>query len=259
MSEAEIFGAYAGFYDALYVDKDYEAEVKFLAQVFAEHGVRPGGTVLDLGAGTGTHALALAARGYRVTGVDRASAMVKQARVKAAEAGAAGVRFIEDDVRTVDLGATVDAVISMFAVVSYQLTDADLADTFATARRHLGEGGVFVFDGWHGPAVLAQQPSVASKTVPLPGGGKIERTARPDHDEAAHTVTVTYEVTRTDAGGVVVESTQESHTVRYLFVEEIELLLGAAGFELVATGPFGDLSRNPTEADWNISVVTRAV
>lgn len=259
MSDSEVFGAYAGFYDALYSDKDYEAEVDFLTCVFAEQGVSEGGAVLDLGAGTGTHALALVSRGFRVTGVDRAPAMVERAREKAVEAGAEGARFIEGDVRTVDLGTTVDAVISMFAVVSYQLTDDDLAAMFATARRHLREGGVFVFDGWHGPAVLAQRPSVASKTVSLADDGTIARTARPDHDESAHTVTVTYEVTHTDASGEVVQHTQESHTVRYLFAGEIERLLVAAGFELVAVGPFGDLSRGPTEDDWNVSVVARAV
>lgn len=259
MTQSEVFGAYAGFYDALYTDKDYEAEVDFLARVFAEQGVREGAAVLDLGAGTGTHALALAARGYRVTGVDRASGMVERARAKAAGAGATQVSFVEGDVRSVDLGATVDAVISMFAVVSYQLTDADLAAMFATARRHLSEGGVFVFDGWHGPAVVAQQPSVASKTVSLPDGGAISRTARPEHDESAHTVTVTYEVTHSDAAGVTVQRTQESHTVRYLFAQEIGRLLAAADFELVAMGPFGDLTREASQEDWNFSVVAKAV
>lgn len=255
----EVFGAYAGFYDALYADKDYEAEVEFLARVFAAHGVPAGGSVLDLGAGTGTHALALAARGWRVTGVDRAAAMVVQARAKAAEAGVTTVRFIEGDVRSVDLGTTVDTVISMFAVVSYQLTDADLAAMFATARRHLREGGVFVFDCWHGPAVLALHPAVTTKEVVLPEGGRITRVAHPEHDEAAHTVTVAYEVTRAAADGTVVEQTQESHTVRYLFAEEIRRLLAGADFELAALGPFGDLSREANEGDWNVSVVARAV
>ncbi|MDZ4169193.1 MAG: methyltransferase domain-containing protein [Coriobacteriia bacterium] len=258
MSEAEVFGAYAGFYDALYADKDYEGECDFIEQVLEAQGLPARASVLDLGCGTGGHAIPLALRGFAVVGVDRAPAMVEQAWAKGTEVGVSA-RFVEGDVRTFELGETFDAVISMFAVVSYQLTDDDLAAMFATARRHLREGGVFVFDGWHGPAVIAQQPSVASKTVSLPDGGTIARTARPGHDESAHTVTVTYEVVHTSASGEVVRRTQESHAVRYLFADEISRLLAAAGFELIAIGPFGDLSRKPTEADWNFSVVARAV
>lgn len=254
-----VFGEYASFYDALYADKDYEAEAEFLTQVFAESAVPQCGSVLDLGSGTGSHALALERRGYRVTGVDRARAMVEQARAKAEPTGASGVEFVEGDVRSVDLGRTFDTVISMFAVVSYQLADDDLAAMFATARRHLAPGGTFVFDCWHGPAVLSQRPSVTTKEVAVPGGGRITRVARPSHDQDAHTVTVAYEVTRTDATGAVAEQTRESHTVRYLFADELERLLAEAGFELAVIGPFGDLSRRPTEDDWNISVVARAV
>ena len=56
------------------------------------------------------------------------------------------------------LAGTFDAVIALFHVVSYQTTEHDLRATFATAARHLNPGGVLLFDVWHGPAVLAQQP-----------------------------------------------------------------------------------------------------
>ena len=40
--------------------------------------------------------------------------------------------------------------------------------------------------------------------------------------------------------------------------DEIELHCEQAGFEVVALGPFGDLSRSPGEGDWNFSAVARA-
>ena len=42
--------------------------------------------MLDVGCGTGTHAVALARRGHRVTGVDLAAAAIERARVRALEA-----------------------------------------------------------------------------------------------------------------------------------------------------------------------------
>jgi SAM-dependent methyltransferase len=254
---AEVFGRYAGFYDALYADKDYEAECDFLERVFAENGVGPGASILDLGSGTGGHAIPLALRGFEVVGVDRSAEMVGRAGAKARDAGVA-VDFIAGDVRDEALGRTFDVVVSMFAVVSYQLTDDDVSRMFANARRHLKTGGLFVFDGWFGPAVLVEQPEVRTKTVVDPTGDVITRVARPTLDVEAQTVEVAYEVKR-ESGGKVVEEASESHRMRFLFPQEMVIFLQAAGLELVALGPFMDLSRPPGVTDWNFSAVAKAV
>jgi hypothetical protein len=146
----------------------------------------------------------------------------------------------------------------MFAVVSYQLTNADLAAMFSTARRHLEQGGLFVFDGWFGPAVLTERPEVKTKVVTEPSGDTITRVARPVLDIVAQTVEVNYDVAR-ERDGRLIEKTSESHAMRFLFAREIELFLSAAGFELVAFGPFMELDRTITEHDWNFSAVARAV
>jgi ubiquinone/menaquinone biosynthesis C-methylase UbiE len=52
-----------------------------------EHFLPDGGTVLDLGCGNGRVALALAARGFRVEGIDISPSMVEDARTAAAAAG----------------------------------------------------------------------------------------------------------------------------------------------------------------------------
>lgn len=254
---AEVFGRYAGFYDALYADKDYEAECDFLERVFAGNGIGPGSSVLDLGSGTGGHATPLARRGFEVVGVDRSAEMVGRASAKARDAGVT-VDFIVGDVCDEALGRTFDVVVSMFAVVGYQLTNHDLSRMFANVRRHLETGGLFVFDGWFGPAVLVEQPEVKTKTVVDPSGDVITRVARPTLDVVAQTVQVAYEVTR-ESGGEVVEETSELHRMRFLFAQEMALFLQSANLELVALGPFMDLSRPPGVTDWNFSAVAKAV
>ncbi|MBV9775171.1 MAG: class I SAM-dependent methyltransferase [Gemmatimonadetes bacterium] len=47
----------------------------------------PGASVLDLGCATGVHTLALAAAGFRATGVDFAPGMLRRARARAASVG----------------------------------------------------------------------------------------------------------------------------------------------------------------------------
>lgn len=56
----------------------------------------PFGKALDVGCGTGTHAIDLARRGWQVTGIDAVAKALYRAREKAAAAGA-DVRFLEGD------------------------------------------------------------------------------------------------------------------------------------------------------------------
>lgn len=257
-SPDEVFGTYAGFYDALYRDKDYAAEVDFLERTLERFGSGTVKSILDLGCGTGGHALPLAARGYEVAGVDRSAEMVSRARRKAGCAGLA-VDFNVGDVRDVDLGRTFDAVICMFAVICYQCSNDDLLAAMRTARRHLARGGLFVFDGWFGPAVLVQRPEQRTQIVELEDGERIERYADPQLDVASHTVEVRYGLARKSATGVILEESHETHRVRFLFPQEIARFLDQAGFELAAIGPFMDFDSPLTDSDWNVSVAARAV
>ncbi|HZU74007.1 MAG TPA: methyltransferase domain-containing protein, partial [Acidimicrobiales bacterium] len=61
--------------------KGTEQEVAFLVDTL---GLVPGCRVLDVGCGPGRHSLALAARGVRSVGVDRAEAFVRLATTAAA-------------------------------------------------------------------------------------------------------------------------------------------------------------------------------
>lgn len=238
------FGAYAAYYDLFYESKDYEAECRFLEDVFGR-AERPVRTVLDLGCGTGGHALRLAQRGYRVTGVDRSAEMLARAQAKAPRA----VDWRQGDLRALDLGRTFDAVICMFAVLGYQTTNDDLAAALRTVRRHLAPGGLFVFDCWYGPAVLAQRPETRVAEL-VQDGQRLLRIARPELDAFHHVVRVRYQVLRL-AGDRLLDSVEEVHSMRFFFPQELAYFLAQAGLRLDNLWPAWDTTRPPTEHDWN--------
>ncbi|MCX5909307.1 MAG: class I SAM-dependent methyltransferase [Deltaproteobacteria bacterium] len=61
-------------------------EMPFFQRTLDRHNAR---RVLDTACGTGGHAIALARKGYRVTGCDASSGMIELARANAARAGVA--------------------------------------------------------------------------------------------------------------------------------------------------------------------------
>ena len=126
-----IFQNYANFYDIMYQDKDYRAECDFLELIFSQYSNKPIKTILDLGCGTGGHTLILTERGFKVMGIDLSGEMLEISRKKANERKL-NIEFIQGDIRNLKLNQKFDAVISMFAVMSYQIANEDLISAFKT-------------------------------------------------------------------------------------------------------------------------------
>ncbi len=255
---SEVFGSiYADAYDLFYRDKDYAAECDLIERIFKTYGNGPIHSVLDLGCGTGNHTIPLVQRGYEVVGVDCSKSMLAQARRKAAAlSDGSGVALHQGDVRSVDLQRDFDAALMMFAVLGYQLENADVLSALKTARRHLHPGGLLIFDVWYGPAVLHQRPSQRIKVLPTPDG-KILRVASGELDIHRHVCTVHYRVWQLEGERLVAE-TEESHSMRYFFPLELELLLECSGFALIRLGAFPEFDQDPDETTWNLLGVARA-
>jgi SAM-dependent methyltransferase len=107
-----------------------------------------GAAVLDLGCGTGRHALWLVAAGAIVTAVDFSRAMLAEARRKP---GAASIRFIVHDLHDPLPFATGEFALVVSGLVLEHLTD--LGAFFREARRVLGTGERAVMSAMH-PAMF---------------------------------------------------------------------------------------------------------
>jgi len=157
------------------------------------------------------------------------------------------------DICTTNLGRTFDAVISLFHVMSYQTTNQALQAAFRVAADHLSPGGQFLFDVWHGPAVLAQGPSKRIKEV-ISERYRVKRTARPELDTNSSTVKVFYQMDCEDRlSGEIIQFSEE-HVMRYLFPTEVDLLAQICGLERLVIEEFLT-GQPPTSSTWGVTYI----
>jgi SAM-dependent methyltransferase len=248
-----VFDAYASYYDLLYRDKDYGAEAAYVHGLIQRHN--PGARqVLEMGCGTGGHALQLAAHGYQILGVDRSESMVRSACDRAVSATKShDIRFVMGDLRAYRANRTFDVVLALFHVISYQTSNSDLLAAMNTAAAHLCPGGLFVFDCWYGPGVLADPP--VTRVRRLQGDGvTVTRIAEPIQYPNDNRVDVHYEVLVNEAQSL--KRIQETHPMRYLFAPEVDLLLHAAGMRRLGLETWMD-GGEPELGTWNVCFVAQ--
>jgi SAM-dependent methyltransferase len=252
-----VFGdSYASTYDAVYAEKDYESECDLVERLLREYSDVPARAVLDLGCGTGGHALPLAARGYEVVGVDRSEAMLELARLKAVSV-ASSATFRHGDLRDVRIDRAFDAVLILFAVLGYQTGNDDVLAALRTAHAHLRPGGLLLFDVWYGPAVLRMRPAQRFKVIDTTRG-RILRLSDGALDVARHVCDVDVHFWDLDGERLAGES-EERHSMRFFFPLELELMLDVVGFQLVRLGNFPDFDRAADETTWSVLAVAQAV
>ncbi|KAB8330534.1 class I SAM-dependent methyltransferase [Scytonema tolypothrichoides VB-61278] len=221
-----IFNNYARYYDLLYIDKDYVGETKFIQQLIQTHAP-DAQNILELGCGTGNHAVLLAKEGYQIHGVDLSQEMLQKADSRLSQLDpklVSQLKFTHGDVRHLRLNQTFDVILSLFHVISYQTTNEDLLAAFTTVKEHLKPGGIFVFDIWYGPAVLTERPTVRVKRLENEEI-LVTRIAEPVVHPNENLVDVNYQVFIEDKNSNAVNELRETHRMRYLFKPEIELML----------------------------------
>lgn len=133
------------FYDAFMQDVDYGAWCDFYEECFRKFSTVNVERIVDIGCGTGSITVPMAARGYKMTGLDLSEEMLALAAKKAEDAGA-DIRFLGADMRSFNLGFRADAAICSFDCVNYLLKTDDVEAALFRAHENIEKGGVFIFD-----------------------------------------------------------------------------------------------------------------
>jgi SAM-dependent methyltransferase len=228
--------AYSRLYDSFYGEKDYSGEARFvLGRTEKALGTRRELDIIDLGCGTARHAIEFAAAGHRVHGVDLSLQMLDVARLRIAELGpdiAGRLSLSQGDIRDARVERTFDAAFCLFHVLSYLHEERDVLLAFGNARRHAKVGGVYLFDFWHGEAVLNDPPALRERTI-VTEARRVHRVSSPEWDRKRSLVGVNYRFDIEELATGRRSTKYERHLLRYFFPSEIRGWLEASGFEVV--------------------------
>jgi len=250
-----VFEKYSSYYDLLYKDKDYAGEAKFVLARIAQH-MSNAFSILEFGCGTGTHARLFATAGLEVHGIDYSDEMLRIARQGSSELPSAvngRLSFARGDIRNYRADKLFDVVTALFHVVSYQTSNEDLIASMRTAKEHLKDGGIFLFDYWFGPAVLALRPDIRVKRMES-DDIRVTRIAEPLMNCNTSCVNVNYTLFVEDKRTRATEQFTENHMMRYLFPMEVELLAQAIGMRVLESFEWMT-GKSPDLSTWGVCTV----
>ena len=208
-------GLSAAFYDTVTA-----ADARLAGDIDAYARLAPtGGSILELGVGTGRLAFALAEMGFSVVGVDIAPAMLAQAQAKRADLPSAVAGRIElkrGDMTALDLRRQFDLVICPYFTLAHVPRGQAWKNTFGTAAKHLKSGGLAAF---HLPLdEIMRLPGPANPALPVldeptPTGGRLRLYIRErEYREEVGRLDQVIEYVELDARGQVLRASPERLT-----------------------------------------------
>mgnify|MGYP001251978612 CR=1 FL=1 len=236
------------YYDLFYDDKNYQLEANYIHEKIQEYKSNSK-SILELGCGTGKHAINLTKFGYEILGIEKSESMLKKTTNRK------NLEFQQGDIREIKLKDKFDCVISLFHVMSYQITNKSLISVFKTAFNHLKEEGLFLFDFWFGPAVIHQKPMVRTKTISTKNN-TIFRIASPELLLDRNQVNVKYTYHDFDHGTKNFRIINELHQMRYFSIPELEFIANETGFKVLNFEEFLT-GLEPSFDTWGVSIILR--
>ena len=137
-------------------DKQVAAEVDFVEDSLA---VAKGGTILDLGCGTGRHAIELTRRGYAVVGFDLSLAMLSRAADEAQDRDQK-INFMQGDMREMSFEERFDGIYCWGTTFGF-FDEEKNVQVLKNVYRALRHGGQFLLDVATRDFIIHQSPSLA--------------------------------------------------------------------------------------------------
>jgi SAM-dependent methyltransferase len=217
---------------------------------YVEEARDVGGSVLEVGCGTGRILLPIARSGRTIDGLDASPEMLQRCRAKLEQEPVAVQRHVmlhRGDARDFDIGRQFDLVIAPFRVMQHQITIEDQLGFLDSAARHLAPGGRLIFDVFNPNfAALVSADGVEREDTPqttLPDGRTFRRAGRVARvrwiDQVSEIELIYY---ISSGSGAQFDRHVESFDMRWFLRAELVHLLARTGFRVRSI--YGDFDRS---------------
>lgn len=135
------YATLAPYYDKIYHFIDYEQQAQHFRALIKKFKTTQNNNILDSACGTGTHAVLLTQRGYRVTGLDLSIEMLNEAQKKNAT-----LNLICGDMKKFPVHKSYGIILCYFNSILYNTTLQHFTTTLTEFSKHLDHGGLLIFD-----------------------------------------------------------------------------------------------------------------
>lgn len=187
-------------------------------------------TLLDLGCGTGEHLELFKKEGFRCTGIDSSSEMIKIAKQR----NGVGIRYAVGDMLEIDYYQSFDIVTCLFGSFNYILSNRDADTVFYNTYRALKPGGVAVFEIWNAyPLHMIEEKPMSHVSTTYYKENKIERERGFSLVEKRPRtiVDVFYRYALHSSGKL--RYIEDKHQMRAYYQKEIERIIRDGGFRII--------------------------
>lgn len=220
-------------------------------------------SVLELGCGTGTVLIPIAARlveihgarGTRIAGIDESEAMIGIARDRDP-----AIDWQIGDMRAPPISEEFDLIFCCFNTLQLLTRSADLSATFDAVRARLAEGGRFAFDLYRPniPYISIDAVDRPTRIVRDQAGTKLRVLETTTYESDTAILQIDWRLVK-DSDPAAAPLARTRYRMRQYFPSELEAMLEGAG--LTIEDRFGDLDRSRFCADRSkrqVVVCTRA-
>ncbi|NNE01138.1 MAG: class I SAM-dependent methyltransferase [Pirellulaceae bacterium] len=227
-------------------------EVDFFEEAFNRFATGDVRRVLEPGCGSGRLVVAMAERGYDVTGLDLSQPMLQYLRRRLKRRGLNAATVL-GDMTEMQFDRKFDAAFCTFNTFRHLMSDADAIKHLRCVAEHLRKGGLYIL-GFHCIPLDADEDCI-ERWKASSGGTKVSATLRVlDFDRASRQEVLRVSIKATKRNGKI-ERIRTDFPLRLYTHDQAEALLNqvADQFEIASLYDFGYDIHWPVELDEDLA------